>query len=397
MIEIDGDAVIETLRTLASFGRDGNGVCRTALSNADMAARHWFAGEMSNAGLDVRMDAVGNVYGKAPVAKKTVLIGSHSDSVPTGGWLDGTLGLAYGLEIARSWSKVHPNSNVGIDLINFSDEEGTFLSCLGSSWFCGKLTSLPDAFVSAKRGTDLPVESDIKLDPLRHRAFFEAHIEQGPRMEVSGLSVGVVSGIFGMRRYVVRFQGRADHAGTTPIALRRDAARILFHFGHILPDRFRFFGSSDSVWNLGRAEFFPGAVNVVAEDAELLLEFRDLNPLALDRLSAALLELVTEMNGEDGVLISCDEVSRLAPIALDADLQNLITNSAISHGVSPMRLPSGAIHDSMILAQSVPTAMMFVPSINGRSHAPEEDTKIEDIKLGAKVLAHAVYSCVHSI
>ncbi|MFC5353762.1 hydantoinase/carbamoylase family amidase [Azospirillum himalayense] len=397
MFNVNGDAVLTTLRTLAGFGAAGSGVCRPALSPADMAARRWLAGEMEKTGLTATIDAVGNVYGAAPGTSRSVLIGSHSDSVPTGGWLDGTLGLAYGLEIARAWMKARPGAPVGIDLIDFSDEEGRFLSCLGSRSFCGDLPGLPDGFAEEAAAAGLGTAQHSRLDPQRHRAFFEAHIEQGPRLEAAGLPIGVVTGIFGMRRYAVRFDGRADHAGTTPIALRRDAARLLYRFADACHHRFRQTGSTDSVWNLGKVSLQPGAVNVVVERGELLLEIRDLDPMALDRLSAALAALVGEFDGQEGVRVSLQEAGRLAPVSLDAELQGLVADGAAALGARSMPLPSGAIHDAMVLARNVPTAMLFVPSIGGRSHTPVEDTRAEEIVLGAHVLAQAVFAFAESL
>ncbi len=397
MLNVNGDAVLATLRTLAGFGAVGSGVCRPALSPADLAARRWLAGEMEKIGLGATIDALGNLYGAAPGAGRSVLIGSHSDSVPTGGWLDGTLGLAYGLEIARAWMEAHPGAPVGIDLIDFSDEEGRFLSCLGSRSFCGDLPGLPAGFAEEAASAGLDATPPFRLDPQRHRAFFEAHIEQGPRLEAAGLPIGVVTGIFGMRRYAVRFDGRADHAGTTPIALRRDAARLLYRFADACHHRFRQTGSADSVWNLGKVSLQPGAVNVVVERGELLLEFRDLDPVALDGLSAALAALVGEFDGQEGVRVSLEEAGRLAPVSLDATLQGLIADAADARGAGSMPLPSGAIHDAMVLARSVPTAMLFVPSIGGRSHTPVEDTRADDIVLGAHVLAQAVFACAESL
>ncbi|WP_029007355.1 hydantoinase/carbamoylase family amidase [Azospirillum halopraeferens] len=397
MIDVNGDAVLATLRTLAGFGASGTGVCRPALSAADLAARRWLAGEMEAIGLAVTLDAVGNLYGAARGVERTVLIGSHSDSVPTGGWLDGTLGLAYGLEIARARAAAHPGAPVGIDLVDFSDEEGRFLSCLGSRSFCGELTALPAGFAAAAAAAGLPEVGPARLDPARHRAFFEAHIEQGPRLEAAGRSIGLVTGIFGMRRYAVRFAGRADHAGTTPIALRRDAARLLYRFADACDARFRRAGSADSVWNLGKVALEPGAVNVVTERAELLLEIRDLDPAALDALSDALAALVAETDGELGVRVTLEEMGRLPPVSLDPGLQALVAAGAAALGAPAMPLPSGAIHDAMVLARRVPSAMLFVPSVGGRSHTPVEDTRPEDIVLGARVLAHAVFACADTL
>ncbi len=395
MIDVNGDAVLTTLRTLATFGAAGTGVCRPALTDPDMAARRWLAGEMERIGLTATIDGLGNLLGTAPRARRAVLVGSHSDSVPTGGWLDGTLGIAYGLEIARAWTSAHPDAEVGIDLAVFSDEEGRFLSCLGSRSFCGTLPAdaVPAELADLAAGHGLKADRRVALDPTRHRAFFEAHIEQGPRLEAAGLPIGVVTGIFGMRRYSVRFDGRADHAGTTPLDLRSDAALALYQFSLACGERLRRAGTPESVWNLGKVALRPGAVNVVAESAELVLEFRDLSSQALDRMSRALADLVAESDGRSGVGVAMEERGRLEPVAMDDGLRGLVADAAAALGAPAMPLPSGAIHDAMVLAPCVPTAMMFVPSIGGRSHTPVEDTAPGHIVLGARVFARAVTAC----
>jgi len=230
---IDAARVLTDLRALARFGAHGTGVSRPAFSAADIAARRWLAARFAEAGLAAHMDGVGSVLGRDVRAGIVLLAGSHSDSVPAGGWLDGALGVIYALETARAWRRARPDSAVGIDVISFADEEGTYAACLGSQTFCGTIDDVAwrsDALRTALAAAGLSGRPDHRLDADRHKAYLEAHIEQGPRLEAAQVDVGVVVGIVGVRRLQVCFAGRADHAGTTPMAMRRDAGAALFAF-----------------------------------------------------------------------------------------------------------------------------------------------------------------------
>ena len=277
MLAVDEDQVLADLRALAGFGKLDTGVNRPAFTDTDLAAREWLRLRMQASGLDAVIDGIGNVYGQAPGADRTVLLGSHTDTVPNGGWLDGALGGIFGLEVARAWRRTRSDDALGVDLISFSDEEGTWLACLGSHSFCDALTDAELARVRTRTGerlldrlahAGLRNRPFVRLDPKRHSAYLEAHIEQGPRLASGAINIGVVTGIVGLRRYVVLFRGRADHAGTTPIDMRRDAASALFAFADALADRLREAGGPESVWNYGIVALRPGAANVVPAEAE---------------------------------------------------------------------------------------------------------------------------------
>ena len=404
MLAIDEDRLLADLHALAGFGKLGTGVDRPAFSAADLAAREWLAERMQSAGLDAVIDAVGNVYGRSPGVRYSILVGSHTDSVPNGGWLDGALGVIFGLELARA--ALPARRDIGIDTISFADEEGTWLACLGSRAFCGDLAEADLAGVATRTGqrlTDRLAELGLRrnalarLDPVRHRAYLEAHIEQGPRLSAGGIDVGVVTGIVGMRRYTVQFRGRADHAGTTPMAMRRDAAFALFGFATMLADRLRAASGPDSVWNFGSVAVRPGAANVVPAEAELAVEFRDLSRAVIDRMEATFHEGVQAADGAHDVAVSSAPLGALEPTALNGKLIDVITESATKAGASHLRMASGAGHDAMILARHIPSAMMFVPSIEGRSHDVSEDTSEADIRRGFRVFAAAADKLIEGL
>jgi N-carbamoyl-L-amino-acid hydrolase len=404
MLAVDEDRVLADLRTLAEFGKIGTGVNRPAFTEADLAARRWLMGKMQAAGLDTALDGIGNVYGRSPGANQSLLVGSHTDSVPSGGWLDGALGVIFGLEVARAWCGSH--SFIGIDLISFADEEGTWLPCLGSRSFCGDLAETVVAGIQTKTGErlinrlaqvglrDRPL---ARLDPRRHRAYLEAHIEQGPRLVADAVDVGVVTGIVGLRRYDVRFRGRADHAGTTPMVIRRDAAFALFSFATTLTERFGAVGGPDSVWNFGIVTVWPAAANVVPAEAELSVEFRDFSPVVVERMDAVFHATVRAADGALNVAVSSTQNTTLEPVTMDAELIDIIAEAAAESGASYVRMPSGAGHDAMILARRIPSAMLFVPSIDGRSHDISENTNEDDICRGFQVFAAAAAKTVERL
>ena len=235
---LNEDRAIADLHALARFGKVSTGVNRPALTDADVAAREWLRDRMADAGLAATIDGIGNVTAVRPPRRIALLAGSHSDSVPNGGWLDGALGVVFALEVARRASGDPPDAAIGVDAISFSDEEGTFLACAGSRSFCGAdALGSSGARNAARKSLERPTRQPRLVDKaaraaraVRHRAFLEAHIEQGPRLIESGRHVGVVTGIVGLRRRRVRFEGQADHAGTTPMAMRRDAGMAMHAF-----------------------------------------------------------------------------------------------------------------------------------------------------------------------
>jgi N-carbamoyl-L-amino-acid hydrolase len=405
MLAVDEDAVIADLRALAQFGKLGTGVNRTTFTSADMDARHWLLARMRDAGLDATIDGVGNVFGRAPRAQTAVVIGSHTDTVPGGGWLDGAMGVIFGLGVARARLRDQPDAIGGVDVISFADEEGTFLACLGSRSFCDFVSDNEITEARNADGTRLTERLQalallhnprVRFEPQRHRAYLEAHIEQGPRLIKDNIAIGAVTGIVGLRRRRVTFTGQADHAGTTPMALRRDAAFALFTFATSLAADFARLAGEHTVWNFGVVTVRPGAANVVPAQAELTVEFRDLSSTTIAALEAAFDAAVTAANGVHGVSVTAAPLGGLEPAIMDDALIGMIAEAAHEAGASCVRMPSGAGHDAMILARRMPSAMLFVPSIGGRSHDISENTSEEDIRRGLRVFAAATEKVIQS-
>ena len=403
MARINPERLLADLDELRTFGACGNGVVRPSLSEVDMQARHWLARRMREAGLEARIDGVGNVIGRSPQAGPALLIGSHSDTQPRGGWLDGAMGVIYGLEISRALVE-HPDSaHLAVDPVAWMDEEGTFLGCLGSRSWCGVLDPAHEAEAHNADGVtlseaiaqaglaDIPRE---RMPPDRYLGYLEAHIEQGPYLEQAGFEVGVVSSIVGIRGCTVDFVGEQNHAGTTPMPLRKDAGVALFDYAVKIRERFTALAGERTVWTLGRATLDPGAPSIIPGRAQLLLQFRDADEARLDRMEAAAVALAEQATASGPVQVLATRArAPVIPTIMDADLQRHIADAAEQRVPGRwMHMPSAAGHDPMVIAHHLPCAMLFIPSINGISHDFAEDSRREDIVTGCQVLADAAES-----
>lgn len=397
---INPDRLLGDLRRLREFGAQGNGVVRLALSPVDLASRHWLVERMREAELDAAIDGVGTVYGRSRKAGPALLIGSHSDTQPTGGWLDGAMGVIYGLEIARALAECPETSTLAVDVASWIDEEGTFAGYLGSRSFCGEPVDAVISTAANRAGerladvlqaAGLGGRSRMQLEPGRHVAYLEPHIEQGGRLEAAGKAIGVVTTIVGIREKRIVFTGQRNHAGTTPMAIRRDAGAALIAFAHELNQVFTRLADADTVWTIGRIELDPGALSVVPGRAELLLQYRDGTADRLRAMDAALADLVRRMDVAGGVRLALEDADApCQPVDMDVRLQEHI--AAAAETIAPgqwLRMPSGAGHDAQLIAEKLPSGMLFVPSIGGVSHDFTEDTAEEHIVLGCRVAAAA--------
>jgi N-carbamoyl-L-amino-acid hydrolase len=398
-VEIDARRFLADLHELRRIGALESGVQRLAFGADDRRAREWLLERFADAGLEARIDGIGNVYGRWPGARRTVLVGSHSDTVPRGGWLDGALGVIAALEVARALRATGVPDGTGVDVVSFADEEGTFRGTLGSTAFCGdigdaELDEARDSTGKALRESLAEAgwagRGPSRLDPERHCAFVELHIEQGPRLEAAAVPIGVVTAIVSMRRFAVGFDGRADHAGTTPMEMRQDAGAAAIRFAARALDLLAERGEPDTVWNIGHMTIEPGAGNVVPNRAELLIEYRDVSDVLLGELDEAVAQLGAAAGAEHGCPHDLRPVVHIAGVQMDPDVAREIEASARELGVRAMRMTSGAGHDAMIVGRRIPAGMLFVPSIAGRSHDVAEDTREEDLVTGARVLARTV-------
>ncbi len=388
---VDHKRFLSDLHMLRTFGASGvgKGVVRPAYSQADIAARKWLARRMAEAGLTPHFDPVGNLFGLAD--GPSLLMGSHSDSQPEGGWLDGALGVIAALEVARS-------SDRPISVVSFQDEEGRFGVTTGSAVWSGglpleKADALTDGsgvrFAEARSGmADL---SQGFVDPSRFSGFIEMHIEQGPALDASDQQIGVVTDIVGIRDMSITFEGQQNHAGTTPMHLRRDAFQALSLFNARLNDRFQNVVTPQTVWTIGRVDLHPNASSIVPGRVRFSTQWRDGDADRLVRMEDIVRETAESVAVELGMVLHFGTMLGLEPVAMDKTLRSALERGA--EQVAPgnwQQMPSGALHDATNVSRLMPVAMLFVPSINGISHDFAEDTAESDLIAGLRVLEHAV-------
>ncbi len=357
-----------------------------------MAARDWLASRMAEAGLEPRFDAMVNLFGLAEGT--SLLLGSHSDSQPQGGWLDGALGVVAALEVARASIEA---GGPAISVVSFQDEEGRYGVTTGSNvWSGGLSLAEADALVDhegvtlgdARRVVGERIGAPV--DPGRFTGFIELHIEQGATLDAAGERIGVVTDIVGIRDRVITLTGQQNHAGTTAMSLRRDAFQGLVAFSSRLNERLRNVVTPSSVWTIGHVVVAPNASSIVPGQVRFSMQWRDGDADRLARMEAVIEETLAEVAGEMGLGVEMGPLLGLEPVAMDVDLRARLEAGAEAVAPGKWRcMPSGALHDATNVARVLPVAMLFVPSIGGISHAFEEDTDEADLVAGLRVLAHA--------
>jgi len=394
-MNINPTRFLSDLHTLRQFGASGvsKGVVRPAYSEADIAARAWLAQKFEEAGLKVHYDPMGSLFGLAD--GPSVLLGSHSDSQPEGGWLDGALGVIAALEVARAAKE---SGGPTVSVVSFQDEEGRFGVTTGSTVWSGELTLEEADKLTDRTGTTLAEargamasQAGDFVDPKQFTGFIEMHIEQGPWLDQAGEAVGVVTDIVGIRDMRITFEGEQNHAGTTPMHLRKDAFQALGAFNALIGERFKNVVTPQTVWTIGHVKLHPDAHSIVPGRATFSMQWRDGDADRLGRMEKIIRHAASEVAEAQGVGLSFGPMLGLEPVAMSVDLRSALEASAEEHAAGRWRkMPSGALHDATNVARYLPVAMLFAPSINGISHAFEEDTDEADLVTGLEVLAGAV-------
>lgn len=376
------------------------GIDRPAFSEGDMAARAWLTERLVEAGLEARMDGVGNVTGRWEAgAGPAVLAGSHLDSVPRGGRFDGALGTLAALEAVRAMKDAGLAPCRPVEVVCTADEEGRFGGMLGSQAITGEIgpgwiaaardddgVALADALAAA--GLDGTLPAPRGRDEIA--VFLELHIEQGPVLEQLGRRVGVVGAISGVFNWAVTLSGEANHSGTTPMAMRRDAFRGLADFGASLGGVLDDLASEEARLTVGRATLSPGYAHSIAGEASFSLVGRDVSGAVMDRMAETCREALDRAAAAHGLGLSVAEQSFLPPTTLDADVGARLADLAHVAGLDPLAMSCGAGHDAQTFARHVPAGLLLVPSRGGVSHAPGEWTAPEHVVAGATLLARAI-------
>ncbi|HEY0638432.1 MAG TPA: Zn-dependent hydrolase [Pseudonocardiaceae bacterium] len=368
---VSGHRLLDEIAELATFGgREDGGVDRVAGSAADLASRAWLADRIRAAGLESWSDETGNVFGNtASSTGPWLLVGSHTDTVPAGGRLDGAYGVLAGLEVLRTLHEAgHPAADV-LRIVSFWDEEGAHPTSAGG-------------LVGSRALCDSEHVKDLA-------AFLELHIEQGPRMYRAGTELAVVTGIVGIDRYAVTVRGEANHAGTTPMDGRADAGRAAAR----IAVRVRGIAQRidpGMVANVGCVELWPGAPNVIPGEARVIVEFRCGSEASLTLAGSELEGLGAQMATAEGCTASFEALSRVPVTRFDTSLCDLLDRVCQRTGAPYSRLQSYAGHDAGPISHRLPTAMLFVPSTDGVSHSPREHTPDAQLVQGCQVLLDAV-------
>lgn len=396
-LRADGARLLDRLQRLGEIGAlEGGGVCRLALSEEDRQARDLVVGWMRELGLEVRIDAIGNIFGTRPGREPgpPVMTGSHIDTVATGGLYDGALGVLAGLEVVEVLNEAGITTRHPLTVAVFTNEEGARFApdMMGSLVFVGGM-ALAEARATtgidgATVGACLDAIGYAGSEPVGRpevRAFVELHVEQGPVLDEEGVTIGAVEGVQGIAWSEYTFEGVANHAGTTPMRLRRDAGLVAAELIAFLR-RIATETGGHQVATAGRLVLEPGLVNVVPERATVTVDLRNTDETVLQRVDAAVEAFARERAAAEGVSMRRRVLARFAPVAFDPDLVGRVEATARALGHTVRRLPSGAGHDAQMLARVCPTAMIFVPSEDGISHNVRESTRPEHLTAGADVL-----------
>jgi N-carbamoyl-L-amino-acid hydrolase len=402
--DINGARLLDDLRAFSKIGgRPDGGLDRLAWTAADLEGRQWLASRMETCGLEARTDPALNVFGHLRGSTGPwLLVGSHADSVPRGGRLDGAYGTIAALEVLRSLVEARDPVAEHVEVVGWSDEEGVRFEngLIGSRAVAGELNpddleeqadwqGEPVSAVLARAGVDLEriSEAHEHLDFIT--GYLELHIEQGPRMEADGFDLAVVTGIVAVHREKVRIEGSQNHAGTTPFRLRKDAGRAAARLVAGLRELVQA-EDSEAVANVGAIHFYPGGINVVPGRADFDLEVRHLKDDVVRRIVDTVHKRLHRICAEEGCRADADLRSHDLAAAMDARIMAALERACQPLGRRVTRLASGAGHDASVMSRHVPTGMLFVPSIGGISHAPEENTSDEHLVLGARALLRGV-------
>lgn len=395
----DGERVLADLNALRAIGAYKTGVHKPTFSEPHKLSLEWLVRKLPGAGLSASIDGIGNVFGTSATPGPKLLAGSHLESQNYAGWLDGPLGVVYALEAARVLN-ADPSVKGAVEVAAWCDEEGHFGHFLGSRSYVGQVT---EADIDAARDRTsgrtmrdalaemgLAGRPRISVEPGRHVGYLEAHIEQGDTLESGKLAIGIVTSIVGIWQYRINFTGEQNHAGTTRMAVRKDAGLALAKFCVAIDERFPVACGPRTVWTTGRITLDPGAPSIIPGGAEMLFQIRDDDPAVIARLEQLLRVMADEASTNGPCTVTVEKLRTGAPAMMSARFQDAIeaASKALAGGRS-VRMPSGAGHDAQMLATVMPAGMLFVPSIGGISHHWTENTADADIGTGAAVFVDA--------
>ncbi|WP_093187064.1 Zn-dependent hydrolase [Pseudovibrio sp. Tun.PSC04-5.I4] len=394
-ITIDKTALLSRLRSLGDIGRNADGaLTRLAASDADKQGRNQLVAWFEDAGLEVCVDRIGNIFGIWKIESEIapLMMGSHIDSVINAGIFDGCYGVLSALSVIEAMKSGGVKPDRPLMVAVFTNEEGVRYTpdMMGSLVYAGGLDADEALTTVGIDGTILGEElsrigyaGEMEPGDIVPSAFIEVHVEQGPVLEVEGKLMGAVANLQGIFWQKVTIRGVANHAGTTPTRLRTDAglaaAKVITYLRGLVDN-------SDSVATVGTIEFGPNVINVIPDFAKFTVDLRDPDLAVWETRQAALVNFLAELEKSDGVTIETEQLARFEPVVFDENIVQMIEEAAAEQQFSCRRMTSGAGHDAQMMARICPTAMIFVPSRDGISHNPLEHTEDEALVAGTKVL-----------
>lgn len=399
-LKINLERLRQDIEDLARIGLDSQGgISRPSFSQADLEARGWFKEKLHQAGLIIREDGAGNIFGRLPgkEPEPIILVGSHLDTVIHGGKFDGACGVLAGLECLRIIKEQGLRLLKTVEVVSFTDEEGNLVGdFLGSRAFVGCLaeeelrhgqTQFGRPLSEILQGTEFSLESILQArkQAPKVEAYLELHIEQGEVLELEEVPLGLVTKIAGKRLYLASFGGRVGHAGTLPLELRHDAFLGLADFA-VRATRLVVSEYEEGRITIGRVQLHPGSFSVVPGRADFTLDLRSLETEELEEMEKNILGLAKEIASARGLTFHSRLIDSTEPTPLSPRLISTLEEEAKRLGYPYLKLTSGAGHDAQILAAVAASAMIFIPSAEGISHSPEESIRWEDLEKGANLL-----------
>jgi N-carbamoyl-L-amino-acid hydrolase len=401
-MNIDIDRLKKDIEELGKIGRDPNGgISRPSFSKADLDAREWLKDKIQSAGLIYGQDGAGNIFGRIDAPGKSVMAGSHIDTVINGGMFDGSAGVLAALECLRRIKEEGIKLKKPVELASFTDEEGNLVGdFLGSRAFVGSLdrkmleegqTQFGPPLIEILKGTEFSIDSIMEAHAQRPEVdtFLELHLEQGPVLETEEKPVGIVDKIAGKNYMLCRFLGSASHSGTTPFELRKDAFLGLADFA-LKATQYVATHHYGSMVTVGKVAVHPGAFSIVPGRVDFTLDFRSTSKETLAEMERFLLSLARDTASTRGLEFQSKIVDKTDPVRIPEHIVNIMKEECSTLEYPTITLPSGAGHDAQILASIADIGMIFIPCEDGISHSPQEKIKWDDLEKGTILLLHTL-------
>ena len=403
-LRINGERLISSIRAMGSVGFDPEtgGRTRLALTDQDKAGRDLLCRWMRDEGLEVKIDEIGNIFGileGSDPSELPVMMGSHIDTVRDAGMFDGVYGVLGGLEVIRTLNENEVTPKSSLVVAAFTNEEGARFQpdMMGSLYYTRKvelgelLSSRDDSGITVGEELDRIGYGGTYSTPVG--CYLELHVEQGPRLHAEGVSIGIVEGVQGLAWWTGEYYGESNHAGSTPMEMRKDTLLAAAELA-LEAEKLALRLGRGSVATMGRIAPRPDIINIVPGKCSFTLDFRQFDGELFEEGKREVEKLIVSCAARRGLKYCFKKAAEAAPVVFDRGMVELVGSRAAFLGFDSMKMISGASHDAQFLSSFCPTVMIFVPSVGGRSHCPEEWTDMKDLENGCNVLLHSVLELV---